>query len=228
MQKKRQQWLFMMISLVAVIAAYVSWVTSGGTAPGDRVIVSLVYDGDTIVVGRGWRRTTVRLIGVDTPETVHPDKPVQFFGPEASAFTRRSLLGTRVRLEFDDPDRPGGSIDIYGRTLAYVYTEDEKNFNLEIIRRGLGRAYTRFPFKYRKEFTAAERAARSRGIGMWSNDHEIAASQENVAGMIIGNSRSGIYHMPGQHHYDRVAVRNRVYFKTEEEARGAGYRKAKR
>ena len=76
-----------------------------------------VLDGDTIVVRRaGGRDETIRLLGVDTPETHHPRKPVQCYGPEASAYTARRLFGQVVRLE-DDVERH----DIYGRRLAYVY-----------------------------------------------------------------------------------------------------------
>ena len=79
-------------------------------------LVERVVDGDTIVV-RGVGR--VRLIGVDTPETVDPRRPVEFFGREASAFTKRLLEGQRVRLEYD-----WERADRYGRTLAYVYLRD--------------------------------------------------------------------------------------------------------
>ena len=79
-------------------------------------LVTRVIDGDTLVVqGVG----TVRLIGVDTPETVDPRRPVQFFGKEASAFTRRMAQGKVVRLEFDVERK-----DRFGRTLAYVYLPD--------------------------------------------------------------------------------------------------------
>jgi len=224
-QKKR---IAIPIILVLITALYGAWIFTGGDAGGERVIVTQVYDGDTIVVGRGWRRTTVRLIGVDTPETVHPEKPVQFYGPEASAFTRRSLHGSWVRLEFDDPGRPGGELDRYGRTLAYVFTLEGINFNLELVRRGYGRAYTRFPFRYMAAFKEAERAARTRGLGMWSRDRGSDPDDGATKGMIIGNRRSGIYHLPGQVGYRRVSKRNRVYFTTEQEAASAGYRKAKR
>jgi micrococcal nuclease len=88
--------------------------------------VTRIVDGDTIHVdGIG----PVRLIGIDTPETVHPDLPVQAFGIEASAFTQRLAEGRVVRLEYDWQRR-----DRYNRTLAYAYLPDGTFLNAEIIR----------------------------------------------------------------------------------------------
>ena len=121
--------------------------------------VERVVDGDTIIVSGVGR---VRLIGVDTPESVDPRRPVEFFGKEASAFTRRLVDGQRVRLEYD-----WEGTDRYGRTLAYVYLPDGTLVNAEIIRRGYGHAYTRFPFKYLERFRQFEREARTAGRGLW-------------------------------------------------------------
>ncbi len=125
-------------------------------------VVTRVIDGDTIVVeGVG----TVRLIGVDTPETVDPRRPVGYFGREASDFTKQLATGKRVRLEFDQ-DRT----DRYGRTLAYVYLQPENLLlNAEIIRQGYGFAYTRFPFRMMDEFRALEREARDAARGLWAS-----------------------------------------------------------
>lgn len=118
-----------------------------------------VVDGDTIVLDSNER---VRLIGVDTPETVHPSKPVEFFGKEASAFTKRTVEGKKVRLEYDWQRK-----DKYGRTLAYVYLSDGTFLNAEIIKQGYGHAYTKFPFKYLETFRKYEREAREQGRGLW-------------------------------------------------------------
>ena len=152
---------------------------SGGFAPAVRLVlpavallviapaeaaaqvVERVVDGDTIVVRDVGR---VRLIGVDTPETVHPSRPVEFFGKEASAFTKRLVDGKRVRLEYDQQ-----RTDRYGRTLAYVHLPDGTFVNAEIIRRGYGHAYTRFPFKYLDRFRGLERDARRAGRGLWGS-----------------------------------------------------------
>lgn len=118
-----------------------------------------MIDGDTLVVDGV---ETVRLIGVDTPETVDPRRPVQYFGREASNFTRALALGRMVRLEFDVDRR-----DRYGRTLAYVYLSDGMFLNAEIIRQGYGYAYTRFPFRFLEAFRAYEQEARAAGRGLW-------------------------------------------------------------
>src|SRR4030043_1802256 len=121
-----------------------------------------VIDGDTIVVTIGGQEEKVRLIGVDTPETVHPEKPVEYFGKEASEFTKRIVEGKEVRLEFDWQER-----DKYGRLLAYVYLSDGTFLNAEIIKQGYGFAFTKYPFKYLEEFRKYEREARQKGRGLW-------------------------------------------------------------
>lgn len=128
-------------------------------ARAETVLVTRVIDGDTLQLST---RERIRLIGVDTPETKDPRRPVQRFGKEAAAFTRRMVEGKRVRLDYDSARR-----DRYGRTLAYVYLEDGAFLNAEIIRQGYGFAYTRFPFKYLEEFRKLEREAREARRGLW-------------------------------------------------------------
>ena len=133
-----------------------------------------VVDGDTIVVkGIG----KVRLIGVDTPETVHPKKPVEYYGKEASAFTKKMVEGKKVRLEYDWQRK-----DKYNRTLAYVYvmTNDVKDMpkfknrasielmlNAELIKQGYGHAYTCYSFKHLEQFRKYEKEARENKRGLW-------------------------------------------------------------
>jgi len=130
-------------------------------APGSdwRTVVRVV-DGDTLILDGSER---IRLIGVDTPESVDPRRPVQYFGKEATAFTRQMVEGRRVRLDYDEDRR-----DRYGRTLAYVFLEDGTFLNAEIIRQGYGHAYTRFPFRYMEEFRAYEHEARENHRGLWA------------------------------------------------------------
>jgi micrococcal nuclease len=124
--------------------------------------VERVIDGDTILLTNGEK---VRLIGVDTPETKHPLKPVEYFGQEAYLFTKKMVEGKKVKLEFDWQER-----DRYGRLLAYVYLLDGTFLNAEIIKQGYGSAYTRFPFKYLDEFREYEREARENKRGLWNKD----------------------------------------------------------
>ncbi len=121
-----------------------------------------VVDGDTIDVNIRGKKERVRLIGVDTPETKHPKKPVQRFGKEAYLFTKEIVEKKEVRLEFDQQRR-----DKYGRLLAYVYLMDGTFLNAEIIKQGYGFAYTRYPFKYLEEFRGYEREARENKRGLW-------------------------------------------------------------
>ena len=214
--------------LAAIAIALAGHAAAGtDTLPSERVLVTDVVDGDTIKVLRGRRQETVRLIGVDTPETGRPDTPVQFYGPEASLYTRRSLLEQRVRLEFEPHDRAGGSRDKYQRTLAYVFTDDGRNFALELIDQGFGRAYTRYPFRYEQAFKKAELGARAAGRGLWNKAKHAEWSDPKLRGKVIGNIRTNIYHVPGQRYYGSIGEKNRIYFPTEEEAQQAGFRKAK-
>jgi len=121
-------------------------------------------DGDTLILNGN---ETVRLIGVDTPETKDPRKLVQYFGEEAYGFTKSLLEGKRVRLEYDQE-----RIDKYGRTLAYVYLEDGTFLNAEIIKQGYGFAYTIYPFKYMEEFRRYEREARENKRGLWAGGEQ--------------------------------------------------------
>ena len=120
-----------------------------------------VVDGDTIILSTKER---VRLIGVDTPETKHPNRPVEYYGMEASAFTKKMVEGKDVRLEYDQQQR-----DKYGRLLAYVYLMDGTFLNAEIIKQGYGNAFTKFPFKYMKQFRQYEKDTRENKRGLWAD-----------------------------------------------------------
>ena len=121
-----------------------------------------VVDGDTLVLQNDDR---VRLIGVDTPETRHPTKPVEPFGPEASVFTKRAVEGKVVQLKFDREKR-----DRYQRLLAYVYL-DGWCLNEEIIRSGYSKCITRYPFdrSMKARFKLAEDEAKISRRGLWGD-----------------------------------------------------------
>jgi micrococcal nuclease len=105
----------------------------------------------------------VRMIGADTPETVHPSREVEYFGREASDFTKKALLGKDVFLALDWEMR-----DKYGRLLAYIYLPDAACHNAELIRQGYAHAYTRFPFQFLEEFRGLEQEARAAKAGLWA------------------------------------------------------------
>ena len=131
-----------------------------------EAVVDRVVDGDTVVVTVAGERERIRLIGVDTPETVKPDAPVDCFGPEASAFTTATLPeGATVWLE-DDASQ--GDADRYDRLLRYVWTEGGGLLNQQLVASGLGEEDTYDqPYRYRDAFVAAEAAARDTGAGLW-------------------------------------------------------------
>jgi micrococcal nuclease len=130
-------------------------------------VVSVV-DGDTIKINMGGTTETLRLIGIDTPETVDPRKPVQCFGIEASNKAKELLENKKVRIEKDSTQ---GERDKYSRLLAYIFREDGLFYNKYIIEQGYAHEYTYgTPYKYQAEFKAAEKVARENLRGLWSPD----------------------------------------------------------
>ena len=218
--------------------------------------ITNVTDGDTVTVGIYGQGYKTRFIGVDTPETVHPNKPVEFMGKEASDFTKEQLQDKKVLLEKDVSDT-----DRYNRLLRYIWLEEpsdlenptyedvrDKMFNGILVRDGYANAAT-FPpdVKYQEYFARIEQEAKDKGVGLW--DEEAASAyvtpQDNQqtssnsgwqetnnpsqnSGMIKGNINSKIYHVPGGASYNKLAEHNTIYFNSEEEAQAAGYRRAKR
>ena len=124
-------------------------------------LVVKVVDGDTIELASGEK---VRYLGIDTPETVHPSKPVQCFGKEASDYNKKLISGQYVRLVRDIEDK-----DKYDRLLRYVYMEDGTFVNLALVAQGYAYAYTYPPnVAHAKEFVAAQAQARAADTGLWS------------------------------------------------------------
>ena len=143
----------------------------------DYQTVSKVIDGDTFMLADG---TKVRLIGVDTPETVDPRKDVHWYGREASKKLKEWVEGKAVCLK-QDQDKTQ-NLDKYGRLLRYAwkYTseKDAENdskglngffVNAELIRQGYGFAYTKYPFQYMDDFRKYERTAKENNRGLWNN-----------------------------------------------------------
>jgi micrococcal nuclease len=203
--------------------------------------VTRVIDGDTIEIEGGEH---VRYIGIDTPETVDPRKPVQCFGVEASAKNKELIEGKMVRLEKDITDR-----DKYNRLLRYVWV-DNLFVNLELVKQGFAYSYSYPPdIKYQKQIVSAQQEAREAKRGLWNacpadtRVNTSAASQSPSATpsvqdsapgscLIKGNiSASGekIYHLPGCGSYAKTQIdasRGERWFCTESEAQAAGWRRA--
>ena len=138
------------------------------TTQSDLYTVSSVIDGDTIQVVIDNKKEAIRLIGIDSPETVDPRKPVQCFGKEASAKAKSLLSGKSVRLE-SDPTQ--GERDKYQRLLRYVFLEDGTNFNKLMISEGYAHEYTyNIPYKYQSEFKQAQKDAEENKRGLWADN----------------------------------------------------------
>jgi micrococcal nuclease len=150
--------------MVVVVASAAGWWFGEARRAADTPYrVVQVLDGDTIVVRRaGGTDETIRLLGVDTPETHHPRKPVQCYGPEAAAYTTRRLFGQVVQLE-DDVERH----DVYGRRLAYVYL-DGHTFERELLQKGYARLLLIEPnHAHARDMLDDELNARAHHIGLW-------------------------------------------------------------
>ena len=161
-------WLLLFATLGAVGAGIVNpWGGGGRSAEGGDGVegrVTRVVDGDTIEVSRDGRPTTVRYIGVDTPETVKPHTPIQCYGKSASVHNRRLVAGRRVTLRLGVEPR-----DRYGRLLAYVYRRPDGLFvNAELVRGGFGRTLTIAPnVAHAREFRRLQGDARAARRGLW-------------------------------------------------------------
>lgn len=151
---------------------------NGGNEAGNQDFVPAVIvravDGDTAVVKVDGQEKRVRFLGVDTPETVHPNKPVQFYGKEASNFTKESLNGRRVWLEYDSNPQ-----DRYGRHLAYIWLKNpatvnestmrESMFNAKLLLGGYAKVMIIKPNKrYETEFKKFQEEAKRARLGVWS------------------------------------------------------------
>lgn len=126
-----------------------------------------VVDGDTLSLNMNGKTEVLRLIGMDTPETVDPRKPVQCFAQEASAKAKETLIGKKVRIEADPSQ---GERDKYDRLLRYIFLEDGTFYNKLMIEEGYAHEYTyNIPYKYQSEFKEAETRAREGKRGFWGD-----------------------------------------------------------
>lgn len=154
----------MFLASLALVAGACRPPDPGSNEPGAAEVVSVI-DGDTVILRMAGREETVRLLGVDAPESVHPSVPVQCFGPEASTRLNELLPpGTRVEVAQDEEPR-----DRYGRLLLFVTRSDDGTFvNLALVDEGLADAVSYAPnTALVGRFNAARNRARAAGLGLW-------------------------------------------------------------
>lgn len=160
-----------------------------------------VIDGDTILLSTGEK---VRFIGVDTPETVDPRKPVEYLGKEATEYNRKLVGSNKVRLEFDVQER-----DKYGRLLAYVYLPDGTFVNAELVKNGYARVATYPPnVKHQDLFLKLEREARENNRGLWENEswskkRKPEPREQNKDGDMVYITKTGTKYHRATCHYLR-------------------------
>ena len=206
----------------------------------EEAFVVNVVDGDTIDVLMGGQELRVRYIGIDTPETVNPQRPLECFGREASEQNRELVEGKTVGLERDVSET-----DRFGRLLRYVWANGEM-VNATLIEEGYATAST-FPpdVRYTELFAALETQARQGDRGLWSAcvtpeappaetgaecDYS-GAGEPVIKGNISLNTGEKIYHVPGGESYDQTVIseaKGERWFCTEAEAVAAGWRESKR
>ncbi len=209
-----------------------------GTTPAT---VLRVVDGDTIEVEIEGEAFKVRYIGIDTPETVDPRRPVGCFGEEASAANRALVEGLIVGLEADVSDT-----DVFGRLLRYVWLDSEEMVNAMLVRDGYAQSSAYPPdVRHQELFDSLESAARSEGRGLWGpvcqeTPTEAPAgspaegacdysgtSEPLIKGNISTNSGEKIYHVPGGDFYEQTVIDEAAgerWFCTDSEAVDAGWR----
>lgn len=171
-QKKVISLVSALVILAIAVSQHFGWleVPKQSTVENNPGLYSInrYIDGDTISVNMNGTNETVRMIGVDTPETHKPNTPVQCYGPAAAAYTKNliSTAGGKVRLESDPKSQ---NRDRYDRLLRYVYLTNGRLVQLETIKNGYGFAYTQFPFTKSDEFVKAETEAKIAVRGLWAN-----------------------------------------------------------
>lgn len=238
MKIKRMSQFFILLLICAFVTG------CGSNSANSNLLhaeVTKVVDGDTLQVMINGKKETIRLLLVDTPETVHPSKPVQPFGPEASNNLKERLNGEEIQVELGIGER-----DKYGRLLAYVYHQNQM-INKWLLEKGLARvAYVFEPnTKYIDEFYEIQKLAQEEEIGIWSlenyatnegfqdnwreeqlNEKENKVSTScNIKGNINSKGEK-IFHTVESPSYN--VTKPEEIFCTEKEAIEAGYRAVKR
>jgi len=192
-------------------------------------------DGDTIVVSYKGKQEKVRLLCVNTPESVHPDKKQNIpMGKVASDYTKSRLKGKYIDLEFEGPMRGK-----YGRLLAYVFVDGE-NYNIELVRQGLSPYYTKYGLseKYDWGFREAERYARDHNLNIWgdpaltkrylrlkskwgqyrSQERSPPATIQTKEWKYVASRKTKVFHHPGCTWAQKISPQSLIGFNSREEA----------
>lgn len=246
---------FAALIILSVIAAFIFASQQNTTSTKEEGVFRVVniIDGDTIRVRRGTSIEKIRLIGIDTPETVDSRVDVQCYGPEATQYLKQKLENKEVVLISDVTQ---GDTDKYGRLLRYVSLGGE-DVGLDLIRNGYAKEYTyEKAYSYQSAYRDAQILAKSSKLGVWSdkcssNDGkssqdsqpqinpvitpeakpaESSISNCNIKGNISYYDGKKIYHVPGQKYYESTQIDESAgerWFCSEAEAQAAGWRKSK-
>lgn len=199
------------------MGAYVGWDSTTETInilkqQPQFLTVKRVIDGDTIELENGEK---VRFIGVDTPEST---TQIEAYGKEAANFTKSLLEDKKVWFKYDV-----GKTDKYGRTLAYVYTENGTFVNALLVAEGYAQIMTVPPnVKYQDVFLQLEQEARTSQKGLWGIQDEPQITSTN--GTYIGSLKSDKYHFPDCIWAKKIAVENEIWFATAAEAKAHNYK----
>jgi len=187
----------LILALAAIILLSIFTCPEKSNISVDQYPVVRVVDGDTFIASINGEDVRIRLIGVDTPESVHPNKDVEYFGIEASDFLKDLLEGEEVFFKYDQSNSATNHKDRYDRMLAYAYRASDSLFiNAEIIKCGYGHAYTSFPFIYLEEFLKYERDARLQKRGLWQDADSPVLSADSL-----------VWFNPGSDKYHRKTCR---------------------
>ena len=180
--------------------------------------VTRVIDGDTVEIMMSGKKESIRLIGVYTPETKHPTKGVQPYGPEASAFTKKNIEGKQVWIEFDVQER-----DKYQRLLGYLWANQDtinktKMFNYRLVSKGVAQLATFSPnVRYVDLFKAGQAEALENNLGLWGLKQQPSPTPHKTPSKkasYVGNANSKILHTPDCPAGREIEEKSTVMFKT--------------
>ncbi|WP_164985008.1 thermonuclease family protein [Ammoniphilus sp. CFH 90114] len=228
---------FLILIVSGLLSGCVSQSQDGPAMPKDakKLVVKRVVDGDTFVLEDNRK---VRLIGINTPESVDPRRPVEFYGKEASAYTKKLLEGKQVLIQWGRTPK-----DRYDRWLAWVWLPDGTFVNGHFVAEGYAQVYT---FKdnpdHAEYLLELQKKAREEVRGLWGKEPVEPLETEETAeptqpsttsavpasqGSFLASKNSEVYHEVGCPGAVNIAEDNKLYFKSEEEAKESGRRMCK-